>query len=58
MYFIYLYKNRTEKLVEIKLSRGEGNEEMMEVMHLTKVHYKHVWKCDNETPSVQLIYAK
>jgi hypothetical protein len=29
----------------------------MEEMNLIKVHCNHIWKCDNETPCVQLTYA-
>jgi predicted DNA-binding antitoxin AbrB/MazE fold protein len=51
---MYLYENGTMKPVEIVLiSEGNGCGRMMEGVNLTKVHYKYVWKCHNETP-VQL----
>jgi hypothetical protein len=49
VYFIYMYENRTMKLVEIdeegkeNIGGGRGG------VNLTKVHCKHIWECDNET---------
>jgi hypothetical protein len=38
------------KAVGIVLRRGARRcARMMEGMKPTKVHYKHMWKCDNET---------
>jgi hypothetical protein len=51
LYFIYWYKNRIMKPVEIVFRKEEevwGR--MMMGLNITKVHYKHIWKCHNETP--------
>jgi hypothetical protein len=57
MYSIYLYENRRMILGEVILNRGGERGRMMEVMNLTKVHFKFIWKCDSEPP-VQLINAR
>jgi hypothetical protein len=44
-----LYESRTKKPVEIILSENEGDR-MMEGMNPTKVHCKHIWKYDDESP--------
>jgi hypothetical protein len=46
-YFIGLYENRAMKFTEIILRRGRR---MMKGMKLTKVHCKHIWKCNNGIP--------
>jgi hypothetical protein len=42
------------KPVEIILRKWEGVGRMKEWVNLTKVHCKHVLKCHNEIPPVQL----
>jgi hypothetical protein len=48
--FVYSYENRTMMLVEIVLwRRRRESGKMIEGVNLTKVNYKHIWKCQNES---------
>jgi hypothetical protein len=51
MYFMYMYKSRIMKPVEIVL--GKAGREMRENdggVNLIKLHCKHICKCHNEPP--------
>jgi hypothetical protein len=50
MCFVYLYETATINPLEIVLRRWGGMRRMMEGANLTKVHYRHRWKCVNEIP--------
>jgi hypothetical protein len=45
---IHLYENRTMKSVEIILIRRRGTR-VMKGVNQSKLYYKHIWKCSNET---------
>jgi hypothetical protein len=49
VFFIYLYENKTVKIIEIILSGG-GVERMMVGTNLIKVHYNHICKYHSENP--------
>jgi hypothetical protein len=55
----FVYENRTMKLVETILSRGEkGDERMMEGVNLIKTYCKHICKCHNVSPCTTIICKK
>jgi hypothetical protein len=48
MYFVYIYKNRRMKPVEIVLRRGEDRRGiMMKGVNTTKIYCKHICKYRN-----------
>jgi hypothetical protein len=50
------YENRTMKPVEIVLRREKELREKDGEVNLIKIHCKHICKCHNEFPPIQLIY--
>jgi hypothetical protein len=56
MYFVFVYENRTQKLVEIILRRWEeGLGKTMEGMNLIKIYCKHICKSHNVSPCTIII---
>jgi hypothetical protein len=53
MYFVFLYKNRIMKSIEIVLRRAGGQMRENDGGSESKTHFMHMYKCYKETP-VQL----
>jgi hypothetical protein len=55
MYFVFIYENRRMKLGDIVLRSGEGGKgRKMEGLNLTKICYKHICKCHNVSPYINI----